>query len=495
MSARDGVDQSRRKSILAAAAFPTVGLWPSRVRSAQSLAIESFAWPTSAEPGGTVSLYARTTVPPQLTNIFPVRIFRCPNSPFSNGRATKEFIYASFTFTFGFSNPSTSESNNIWESAVLSIGTWPAGLYMARIGDDDLYSDTYFVIRRSSQLPSAKILCVLPFLTAQAYNPYGFPGSAHSLYQFNSPLPLPDPTTVSLMRPLIYAYLAGKAVGYEDFVDGASGRLRIFLGWLDQKVAVSQIPELDYISDADLATGNFAISGNQGNIYRAVLFLGHCEYWPRNMVHFVYDFALAGGNVGFFSGNTCEGAITLGGGGTTMTYIQGDRWYNPPVAPEVPNPKLPNHNSIQLKLVGMRTSDTDTAQTIFQQPYTLAAPWVSGQFDHWALRGLPKNVAFGLLADSTTIVGYETDSLYSNSPTNFQTLGTTAYNSVLKTSFGTFEIGSGNVFVAGTGQWARGLADGNEASGVPTVTLNVIQKFSGSTGSIQSVPRSAQPKH
>jgi hypothetical protein len=179
---------------------------------------------------------------------------------------------------------------------------WKSGAYIARFvpldeGVSDLaeHGDpsaaALFVVKNREA--NVKILYKLPLLTYHAYNELGDP--CGSLYSGGY-------SKLTLHRP-------GGGVGgrpwdhhFPDVYDRSSPRQTFwhwdapFIGWLERaRLAV------DYCTDLDIHK-NF---GDFLEAYRLLLSVGHDEYWSEAMRRNVEAFVEKGGNVAFFSGNTC----------------------------------------------------------------------------------------------------------------------------------------------------------------------------------------------
>jgi hypothetical protein len=154
-----------------------------------------------------------------------------------------------------------------------------------------------FVVR--SRQATGKILYKLPLLTYHAYNEIGDP--CGSLYTGRY-------SKLTLHRP-------GGGVGgrpwdhyFPDAYDSSSSRQTFwhwdapFISWL-----VRNRFEVDYCTDLDIHEN----SGNFIAAYRLLLSVGHDEYWSDAMRDNVAAFVEAGGNVAFFSGNTCWWRVHL----------------------------------------------------------------------------------------------------------------------------------------------------------------------------------------
>ncbi len=150
---------------------------------------------------------------------------------------------------------------------------------------------TLFVVK--SRVANVNILYKLPLLTYHAYNEIGDPCGSLCTAGYSK---------LTLHRP-------GGGVGgrpwdkyFPDVYDRSSPRQTFwhwdarFIGWLERKGCA-----VDYCTDLDIHK-NF---GNFLGAYRLLLSAGHDEYWSEAMRRNVEAFVQNGGNVAFFSGNTC----------------------------------------------------------------------------------------------------------------------------------------------------------------------------------------------
>jgi hypothetical protein len=187
---------------------------------------------------------------------------------------------------------------------------WESGAYIARfvpiehndVNDDAADPDhpeaaALFVVKNREA--NVKILYKLPLFTYHAYNEIGDP--CGSLYTGGY-------SKLTLHRP-------GGGVGgqpwdhyFPDVYDRSSSRQTFwhwdarFIGWLERRRFA-----VDYCTDLDIHK-NF---GNFLAAYRLLLSVGHDEYWSEAMRRNVESFVQNGGNVAFFSGNTCWWRIHL----------------------------------------------------------------------------------------------------------------------------------------------------------------------------------------
>ena len=163
---------------------------------------------------------------------------------------------------------------------------WKSGFYIAKlITKKGGNRAIIFVVRQKDPGVNSKIAVVLPFNTFQAYNNYG----GKSIYSHNSTNSI-KAHKVSFKRPY-----AGSGTGKFYL------RINTFMAWLEKAGY-----KAEYISTVDLDSTPQLLDN-----YNLVLFLGHSEYWSKemrdNMEFFIYN----GGSVGFLTGNTCWWQIRL----------------------------------------------------------------------------------------------------------------------------------------------------------------------------------------
>ena len=212
---------------------------------------------------------------------------------------------------------------------------WESGAYIARFVpfEQEYIRDpaglghpepaALFVVK--NRVASAKILYKLPLFTYHAYNELGNPCGSLYTGGYNK---------LTLHRP-------GGGVGgrpwdryFPDDYDPSSPRQTFwhwdapFIGWLERRCFA-----VDYCTDLDIHK-NF---GNFLETYRLLLSVGHDEYWSEQMRRNVEAFVENGGNVAFFSGNTCWWRVHLVEGNAAFvcdkTKLAGDdqkrdQWFN-----------------------------------------------------------------------------------------------------------------------------------------------------------------------
>jgi hypothetical protein len=182
---------------------------------------------------------------------------------------------------------------HVWESGAYIALFVPADHADADNSADPRRHDAaaLFVVRNRET--NNRILYKLPLFTYHAYNELGDPCGSLYTGGYNK---------LTLRRP-------GGGVGgrpwdyyFPDCYDQSSLRQTFwhwdvpFIGWMERRHL-----EVDYCTDLD-------IHENIGNLldgYRLLLSVGHDEYWSEAMRRNVAAFVEEGGNLAFFSGNTC----------------------------------------------------------------------------------------------------------------------------------------------------------------------------------------------
>jgi len=179
----------------------------------------------------------------------------------------------------------------------------------------------------------APILHKLPLFTFHAYNqvsaePYD-PVSRRGgwcLYTLPEPheVPVPVPPTVSVRRP-------GGGTGRTpwdswnaDPYDPTPRQTFVhwdapFIAWLERSGY-----QADYCTDLDLHEDRALLDPD-----RLLVSVGHDEYWSDEMRGAVARFAARGGNVAFFSGNTCWKRVVFD---DPVTFRRLERWPSTPGA-------------------------------------------------------------------------------------------------------------------------------------------------------------------
>ncbi|OPC78730.1 hypothetical protein B4N89_31705 [Embleya scabrispora] len=361
----------------------------------------------------------------------------------------------------------TRVSGEHWELSVPP--DWPSSLYRAVFddgtplaGDEPLDHEAWFVVRAAHPGTAASILVSVPFATWQAYNRSGMPG--RGLYYAEQP---DRAARVTFDRP-------GGGPPPERWEEG-------LLRWL----RATGRP-VEFCSGLDLHGGNELLAR-----YRLLVINGHDEYWSREQRDTVEDFVRRGGNLAIFAGNTAWWQMRLEDDGRTMVCHR-DAVADPMAAID------PERVTVEWSSAPVHRPENTMTGLSFRRG---AGAWGEGMkvireeayiarfTDHWVFAGTG-------LADGDKFaqgaLGYETDAAEldwstgvpratgrDGTPPSFVVLATAdlrhwaRYGQGGDAVMGTFRLGAGTVFNAGTINWGSALAD----PVVDRVTRNVLDRL------------------
>jgi hypothetical protein len=365
-----------------------------------------------------------------------------------------------------------------WPSAFkLTVPSeWKSGYYQVQlIAEPQAKSTTVFFIVRAAQ-PTSKILIQLSTNTYNAYTNWG----GHSLYAYH------DRDGVQGHRVSFHRPQSSQFESWEG----------PFIRW-----AESNGFALDYAANSDLEFHPEILKN-----YQLVLSVGHDEYWSSPMRDHLEKYIGEGGNVAFFSGNTCCWQVRSEDEGRALTCWK--QWYNAD--------PLYRSNKQQLlstlwshHLVGRPENELTGVGFLFGGYHRSHGQFMDGTADyethrpdHWVFEGtqLKKGDRFG---GKDTIVGYECDGCEmkwvdgqpvpthtDGTPESFQILGSCParwapddafwYDRFPKDRTGAAVMGiytrGGTVFTAGSTDWAHGLKGGDPI--VQRITTNILNKLS-----------------
>lgn len=336
-------------------------------------------------------------------------------------------------------------------------------------------STAFFIVRAAKPGSESKILLQLATNTYNAYNNWG----GFSVYAYNG-LGKNQGHRVSFDRPA-----ASQFSRWE----------RPFVQW-----AEAAGYELEYAANGDLEARPELLEA-----YKLVLSVGHDEYWSAPMRDHLEAFIGRGGNVAFFSGNTCCWQIRMEDEGRAFTCWKQSFAQDPvyQTADHATLSTLWGHHLVkrpenQLTGVGFLHGGYRNSHGQFMgEPaeFTVHRP------GHWMLEGtgLKAGDRFGA---KDTIVGYECDGSElewrdglpfptgkDGTPASFEVLATCPvrwhpddaewYERWEKGRTGNACLGAytrgGTVVTSGTTDWAHGLAGGDAV--VIRVTRNVLDRL------------------
>jgi hypothetical protein len=464
--------------------FGMIWLAAARVLAAadepRALFVEGYAGSVSYAPGEELALHLSTSAATIAVEI--VRLGAKPESVWSSPAVA------------GREHPVPEDASSHgcrWPVAVsLKIpAEWRSGYYQVtlRARDDGgkfiqrntrtAEGSCFFVLRPVEPGKASKILLQLSTHTYNAYNRWG----GFSLYAYNG-RGGNQGHRVSYERPPASQF----GIWEQQFVEWAERNGFTF----------------DYATNGDLEFHPEMLES-----YRLVLSVGHDEYWSASMRDNLERFIAAGGNVAFFSGNTCCWQVRSEDDGQALTCWK-QNYHSDPVYSARGNyatlSSLWSHHLVkrpenQLTGVGFlwggyhkshgQLMDASGAYTVHRP-----AHWV------FAGTGLKRDDTFG---GKDTIVGYECDGCelewkdslpfpthHDGTPDTFTVLSTAPaqwhpddcqwYDEWKNGRKGHAVLGvyarGGTVFTCGSTDWSHGLRGGDAA--VDRITKNVLERLS-----------------
>jgi hypothetical protein len=271
--------------------------------------------------------------------------------------------------------------------------------------------------------------------------------------------------------------------------------------WPFVKWAEANGYSLEYAANSDLEFHPEILSK-----YRLVLSVGHDEYWSAPMRDHLERFIREGGNVAFFSGNTCCWQVRSEQQGQVLTCWK--QWYNADPLFRTGDPRLLS-TLWSHHLVGRPENELTGVGFLWGGYHRSHGEFMDGPAAyqvhrpaHWMFEntGLERDSRFG---GEHTIVGYECDGCEmewrdglpfpthrDGTPETFEILATCPakwaagdcywYEPFPKDRVGAAVLGTytngGTVVTAGSTDWAHGLG-GNDAV-VVQITRNVMDRLS-----------------
>ncbi len=360
------------------------------------------------------------------------------------------------------------------------LDNWQSGYYRVNLSaqknDQSTSSQSFFIVRPASPGSKSKILLQLATNTYNAYTNWG----GHSLYRYHDRDDVQG-HRVSFDRPI--------SSQFEKWEEP-------FVRWAEQNGF-----ELEYAANSDLE-----FIPDLLNNYKLVLSVGHDEYWSSPMRDALEAFIGNGGNVAFFSGNTCCWQVRSEDQGRSLTCWK-QSFNSDPLFRSDDERLLStawSHHLVkrpenQLTGVGFLWGGYHRSHGQFMDgsgAYTIHRP------EHWMLEGtgLKLNDPLG---GQDTIVGYECDgcemiwkdglpfpTTLDGTPQTFTIVGTCParwaaddcfwYGRFPKDRVGAAVLGvytrGGTVFTCGSTDWAHGLQGGD--ANVARITSNILHRLS-----------------
>ena len=365
------------------------------------------------------------------------------------------------------------------EFTIKADAAWPTGYYLINFKDDaNTRGNVFFVLRPTEPGKNSRILIQLATNTYNAYTNWG----GYSLYAYHGKNKVQG-RRVSFDRPQFSQFSRWEEP---------------FIRW-----AESNGYALDYCVNSDLEFRPELLRH-----YKLVLSVGHDEYWSAPMRDNLEKYIASGGNVAFFSGNTCCWQVRSEENGRALACWK-QSFGDDPIYKSGSHKLLSSLWSHHL--VG-RPENALTGVGFLQGGYHMS----HGQFmdgpgsytlhrpDHWLFAGtdLKAGDRFGAQLPKYKVVGYECDgcelvwkdgiphpTYRDGTPENFTILATCQarwhpddcewYEKWEKGRVGHAVIGTytrgGTVVTVGSTDWAFGLR-GNDPA-VTRITKNVLDKL------------------
>jgi hypothetical protein len=466
--------------------------------------IEGYASLTSVNIGGTIAFSVSTT-----DSTFNIDIFRTGWYAGVGARllATIANLHG-VRQTTPTQDPVTRLIECAWPSSyVLTVpATWVSGIYLARLTGNQSGKQSWiiFVVRDDSR--SAALLFENSVTTYQAYNFWPNGATGRSLYAWGNTSDDLPAWKVSFNRPYVLgrsysATTSGAAFGVgageylANLQPGPVQNYGIFnagyeynmVRWLEKNGY-----DVTYLTDIDV-NENAALLKN----HRALLSVGHNEYWSMPMLQNVQKALANGLSLGFFSANSPYWQVRFepasdGAPDRTMVGYKYDAPSNDP---------LYNSNP-QLSTVRWRDPHVNLPEAAWVGAEYVGDPFegdiVISDASHWLMDGAGLHNGDRL----TGLLGYEVDAIVPGiSPTNIQILasspvgpfdndydnppGLSCNAQVCNANVTWYSAGHAFVFDAGSMNWSWGLDDYNATSMRPafssaaaqTITRNVLAAF------------------
>ncbi len=261
--------------------------------------VEAYASATSVYSGETITFHAKSAV---RRVHFDIEIYR-------KGQQDQLLHAGQGRVGKALTPPNAYEVGCKWPTVYsLTIpADWRSGAYVARFKvGGNVIARASFVVKASPGAESA-ILIEIPVTTLQAYNGWG----GRSFYYLPGVVFNPK---ITFDRPGGW-----DADGWESFIK-----------WVE-----THAPSVDYSTSIDLHADQALL-----NRYKLLVSIWHDEYWSKEMRDNVEMFVDNGGNVCFFSANTCWWQIRFENNNRTMVCFKANRMGpNPDNAPHVADPE------------------------------------------------------------------------------------------------------------------------------------------------------------
>ena len=421
-----------------------------RITPGHGSGIEGFADRTSVLPGQSVRLFVSTSSP-----TFRVQAFRMG----WYGGQLGQLVWTSRSAPGHEQHKAVvvaAATNTVaapWSpSLTVSTTGWTPGDYLLRL-DGSRGSERYVPLAVRTASARGRVVLVNAVTTWQAYNPWG----CCDLYNDAAGSWSHRSRAVSFDRPYFFESGAGEFLERELPVVAQAERLGL---------------ALDYVTDLDIATVPHLLDGA-----RAVISMGHDEYWSRGMRAALTAARDAGTNLAFLGANAVFRRIRL-----APTLVGPDRLeINYKYADEDP---LLGKDDADITANWPDRPDADPESSLVGAQYGCDLhgpnrPGVIVDPHNWLFAGVPVHAGEQLPG----LVGYEVDAVQTQYPTPrpievlLHSPTHTCPGNVPPYADSTYYVAASGagVFDAGTIDWACAVGDTCLKTTVPVVTVTTVR--------------------
>jgi hypothetical protein len=417
--------------------------------------IQGYASRASVNQGGPIDLYVRTIN----TNSYDLSVFRMGWYGGLGGRlmlgpVTLPGVVQPMPPPPVFQPTGTGLVECNWNvSYRLTIPTdWVSGVYLVKLSLSAPAKESYIIFVVRDDARNAPILVQASFATYQAYNEWGG-SSLYSRIAGNR-----TGYKVSFNRPFWRNFGAG------DFVslNGNPGYEIHLVRWLE-----SQGYDATYATDLDTHENPSLLL-----LHKAFLVTAHDEYWSWNMRDTVERGRDAGVHLGFLGANACYWQVrfepsSAGDFDRTMVGYKELAAMDHPADPRYVTTLWRNLRP-EAALMGVQYNDISD---------TTPSDMVVTDASHWLFNGT--GLSNGSILPN--VLGYETDSIASSSPTGTISIAHSPFPKGAPQAYADMSIytapSGANVLATGTIDWSMGLDGFPPSPGIVPAVQQVTTNF------------------
>jgi hypothetical protein len=455
--------------------------------------IEGYASLTSVDRGGQINLFVNTDEPFYTIELYRIGWYgglggrqligpvRRPGAkqPFPQTDPDTGLVECDWTDPYVVT---TNNPADPWD--------WPSGVYLAKLTAETSGKQSYIIFVVRDDIRPSDYFVQLSVTTYQAYNNWG----GKSLYSSNSiggqarKVSFNRPYAISANAQAAYGVGAGQFltinVNPGSSVSAAAWEVNM-VRWLEREGY-----DLTYHTNIDTHT-----NGNLLLAYKAVLSVGHDEYWSWEMRSNRERALRSGVSLGFFSANNCfwqirlePSAMTHAPDRTMVAYKQNALTEDPYA---LDGDITTNHLVTTLWRDPPVNLPEDALVGVMYDCDPIDGDIVISDDSLWVTAGTTLRRGDRL----TGLLGYEVDRMFGHSPAGTAKIAHSRYRSKGSTGYSdmtVYSTANATVFATGSMQWAWGLDDYNAPTLRPSclsmaaqqITRNVLARFVGDLASV-----------